>query len=300
MAHPYPAADPGPGPSRYYVPQRSYWPILGSVGLASVAVGFARLLNGGDLGPTLMVGGALLVVTMLFGWFGTVIREGLAGRYNRQVDRSFRLGMGWFIFSEVMFFGAFFAALFFARVLSVPWLGGAASGAATHLILWPHFEALWPLLEPPDPNRFAIPKAAMQAWGVPAFNTLVLLSSAVTITWAHWGLLRQRRRQLLIGLSATLLLGILFVVLQVHEYGYAYQDLNLRLSSGIYGSTFFMLTGFHGLHVMIGAILLLVMLGRSLLGHFTPTEHFAFQAASWYWHFVDLVWLGLFTLVYWL
>ncbi len=291
---------PAIGDSRYFVPPATYWPIVGSIGLAGLFVGFAHLLSGGDLGTPLMIGGATLVVVMLFGWFGTVIHEGLGGSYNEQVNRSFRMAMGWFIFSEVMFFGAFFGALFFARVFSVPWLGGHASGAETHLILWPHFESLWPLLQTPDPSRFQTAKAAMAPWGVPAINTLVLLSSAVTLTWAHWGLLRERRRQLLIGLLATVLLGMLFLVLQAHEYWYAYHDLNLRLSSGIYGSTFFMLTGFHGAHVTIGAIMLLVMLMRGLLGHFTPTEHFALQAASWYWHFVDFVWLGLFVVVYWL
>jgi cytochrome c oxidase subunit 3 len=291
---------PALGQSRYFVPHSTWWPILGAVGLAALFVGFAHLLNRGDSGPPLMIAGTALVIVMLFGWFGTVIREGLGGEYNLQVNRSLRLAMGWFIFSEVMFFAAFFGALFFARVLAVPWLGGHGSGATTHLILWPHFDSLWPLLQTPDPSRFQGAKGAMEPWGVPAFNTLVLLTSAVTITWAHWGLLKGRRRQLVAGLLATLLLGLLFVALQTHEYWYAYHDLNLRLSSGIYGSTFFMLTGFHGAHVTIGAVMLLVMLVRGLLGHFTPGEHFALQAASWYWHFVDFVWLVLFTFVYWL
>ena len=300
MAHTHPDTAPSAGPTRYYVPHGSYWPILGSIGLAALMVGFARLLNGSDLGPTLMFAGALVIAIMLFGWFGTVVREGLAGSYNQQVNRSFRFGMAWFIFSEVMFFGAFFGALFFARVFSVPWLGGAGSGEATHTFLWPGFQALWPLLQMPDPSQYQVPESAMKAWGIPAINTLVLLSSGVTIVVAHWGLVRGRRRQLVAGLVATLVLGILFLALQAHEYWYAYNELNLRLSSGIYGSTFFMLTGFHGAHVTIGAVMLLVMLVRSLLGHFSPTEHFAFQAASWYWHFVDFVWLALFVFVYWL
>jgi cytochrome c oxidase subunit 3 len=168
------------------------------------------------------------------------------------------------------------------------------------MILWPDFKSLWPLLRVPDPAHFTSPKAAMDAWGIPAFNTLVLLSSAVAVTWAHWGLVQGVRRQMLIGLLVTIVLGLLFVVLQIHEYWYANHELNLRLSSGIYGSTFFMLTGFHGAHVTIGAIILMVILGRGLASHFTPTEHFAFQAASWYWHFVDVVWLALFIFVYWI
>jgi cytochrome c oxidase subunit 3 len=290
------AAMTQPDPSRYYVPHASYWPLVGTLGLADLAVGFSQWLNGAALGAELMLGGSLLALLMLWGWFGTVIREGLEQRYNDQVNRSFRYAMAWFIFSEVMFFAAFFAALFFARTLAVPWLGEGS----TQALLWPQFQAAWPLLKPPDPSRYALPKAAMAAWGVPALNTLVLLSSALSLTWAHWGLVGERRRQLLVGLSVTLLLGLLFLGLQAHEYGLAYHELNLRLDSGIYGSTFFLLTGFHGAHVTLGAIMLAVMLGRSLRGHFTPLEHFGFQAAAWYWHFVDFVWLGLFISVYWL
>lgn len=285
---------------RYYLPHNSYWPILGSIGLCALFVGFARLLTGAPIGSTLMLLGGLLIVLMLVGWFGTVIRESQAGSYNRQVGRSFRWGMGWFIFSEVMFFGAFFAALFYARVLSVPWLGGSGSGLSTHLHLWPEFLAAWPLLQPPDPSQFEEAKAPMEAAGIPALNTLILLSSAATVTWAHWGLKADRRRQLIVGLMLTIGLGLLFLGLQAYEYRHAFTELNLSIGSGIYGTTFIMLTGFHGLHVTVGAIMLMVILGRSLAGHFTPLGHFAFEASAWYWHFVDVVWLLLFTFVYWL
>ena len=140
----------------------------------------------------------------------------------------------------------------------------------------------------------------MPAWGIPAINTLILLTSGVTVTWAHHGLRANRRGVLIFGLFLTVALGALFVGLQAYEYIHAYRDLNLTLGSGVYGSTFFMLTGFHGLHVTIGAIMLLVVLARSIAGHFTPERHFAFEAAAWYWHFVDVVWLGLFFFVYWL
>ena len=285
---------------RYYLPHNSYWPILGSIGLCALFVGFARVLTGASIGSTLMIIGALVVVLMLAGWFGTVIRESQSGSYNLQVDRSYRWGMSWFIFSEVMFFGAFFAALFYARVLSVPWLGGAGGEVSTHLFIWPEFVANWPLLQLPDASQFDAARAPMEAAGIPALNTLILLSSGGTITWAHWGLKAGRRRQLIIGLILTISLGLLFLALQAYEYRHAFIDLNLTINSGIYGTTFIMLTGFHGLHVAVGAIILMVILGRSIAGHFTPLGHFAFEASAWYWHFVDVVWLLLFTFVYWL
>jgi cytochrome c oxidase subunit 3 len=234
---------------------------------------------------------------MMFGWFGTVIRESEGGMYNEQVEFSFRWGMGWFIFSEVMFFAAFFGVLFYARQLAVPWLGGDEAKILTHDLLWPDFRQVWPTNGPAQVGGEFQP---MSAWGLPAINTVILLSSGITVTWAHWGLKESRRRQLILGLAATVFLGFLFVFLQAKEYIHAYHELNLTLGSGIYGSTFFMLTGFHGFHVTMGAIILLIVLLRSIRGHFTPEHHFAFEAAAWYWHFVDVVWLGLFIFVYWL
>jgi cytochrome c oxidase subunit 3 len=283
----------------YYVPDGTHWPIVGSVGLTTLLVGFASLLNGANVGSTLMIAGVAITLVMMFGWFGTVIRESERGTYNDDVDRSFRMGMGWFIFSEVMFFAGFFGALFYARTFAVPWLGGEGMKGMAHE-LWPHFQAAWPLLKMPDPSAFSVPHEGMEAWGIPALNTLILLSSGATVTWAHWGLKENKRQQLIIGLIATVALGVLFLSLQAYEYIHAYSALNLKLSSGIYGSTFFMLTGFHGFHVTIGAIMLTVILLRSIVGHFTPTHHFAFEAVAWYWHFVDVVWLGLFITVYWL
>jgi len=281
----------------YYVPHGTRWPILGSIGLFVTLGGFAALLNGADAGRWLMIIGAVILVYMMFGWFGTVIRESESGVYNHQVDRSFRWGMGWFIFSEVMFFGAFFGALFYARALSVPWLGGEGTGWPTNQTLWPAFEAAWPTNGPLDVGgEFD----TIPAWGIPALNTLILLSSGVTVTFAHWALKNNSRGQLIFWLFATVGLGVLFLGFQAFEFGHAYADLNLTLGSGVYGSTFFMLTGFHGAHVTIGAIMLAVMLARAIKGHFTPENHFAFEAAAWYWHFVDVVWLGLFTFVYWL
>jgi cytochrome c oxidase subunit 3 len=279
----------------YYLPEPSHWPIVGSIGMFLLLFGFASFLHGSSM--MVMLVGAVILIVMLFGWFGTVINESLAGKYNDQVDTSFRMSMGWFIFSEVMFFAAFFGALFYARMYSVPWLGGASNNAMTNELLWSGFEAVWPTNGPGEMGGEYTP---MGAWGIPAINTLILLSSGVTITWAHWGLKKGDRTQLILGLMATVALGFLFLGLQAYEYSHAWHDLKLTLGTGIYGTTFYMLTGFHGLHVTLGATMLLVILIRSMKGHFTSEHHFAFEAVAWYWHFVDVVWLGLFVFVYWL
>jgi cytochrome c oxidase subunit 3 len=279
----------------YYLPQPSHWPIVGSVGLFTFLAGFASFLHGGS--SMIMLAGAAILIYMLFGWFGTVIRESEGGKYNDKVDMSFRWGMGWFIFSEVMFFAAFFGALFYVRMWAVPWLGGDGNNLMTNELLWPAFEAMWPTNGPGDVGGHF---ETMGAWGIPAINTLILLSSGVTVTWAHWALKKGDRVQLILGLLATVALGFLFLGLQAYEYHHAYQELGLTLGSGIYGSTFFMLTGFHGLHVTLGATMLLIILIRCIKGHFTPEHHFGFEAVAWYWHFVDVVWLGLFVFVYWL
>jgi cytochrome c oxidase subunit 3 len=279
----------------YYLPAPSHWPIVGSVGLFLMLFGFASFLHGSS--SLVMIAGAAIIVFMLFGWFGTVINESLSGKYNSQVDMSFRIGMGWFIFSEVMFFAAFFGVLFYARMWAIPWLGGSSNNVMTHELLWPAFEAAWPTNGPADVGG---DYTVMGPWGIPAINTLLLLSSGVTITWAHWGLKKEDRTQLILGLMATVALGVVFLSLQAYEYYHAYHELNLKLTTGMYGTTFFMLTGFHGLHVTLGATMLFVILIRSMKGHFTEENHFAFEAVAWYWHFVDVVWLGLFVFVYWL
>lgn len=279
----------------YYVPHGSHWPIVGSIGLFITMVSLANYLNGNAPFAIILLGAAVLIF-MLYGWFGVVIKESEQGYYNDQVDLSFRWGMGWFIFSEVMFFAAFFGALFYARTWILPWLGGEAdSKFITHALLWPEFSGFWPTN---GPESIGGQFQSMSAWPLPTINTLILLSSGGTVTWAHWGLLKNDRSQFVWGLVATVCLGFLFVGLQAYEYVHAYQDLNLRLDTGIYGNTFFMLTGFHGLHVTIGAIILTVILLRAIKGHFTAERHFAFEAAAWYWHFVDVVWLGLYIFVY--
>jgi cytochrome c oxidase subunit 3 len=286
----------------YYIPSKAQWPIVGSIGLTTLLAGFANFLNGAGFGSTMMIVGVGILVTMLFGWFGTVIAESESGMFNGQVDTSFRLGMLWFIFSEVMFFSAFFGSLYYTRVLSVAWLAGGehfSFGATKEL--WHGFENIWPTNGPGHVGGLEDGSFhPMSAWGLPALNTLILLTSGATVTYAHWGLLANNRIQLIKGLAATVILGFLFVIFQAFEYHEAYSEMGLTLGTGIYGSTFFMLTGFHGLHVTIGAIFLTVVLFRSIKGHFTADHHFAFEAAAWYWHFVDVVWLGLFIFVYWL
>jgi cytochrome c oxidase subunit 3 len=277
--------------TRYFIPDPSTWPITGSIALLCMATGAASWFNGWAPGKFVVLAGVAILAYMIVGWFHTVAHESETGKYNKQVDLSFRWGMSWFIFSEVMFFGAFFGALFYMRVLSVPWLGDFE-----HKLIWPEFSGAWPAAGP----GFKEPFTPMAAWGLPAVNTLLLLSSGVTVTWAHWGLIKNNRQQLILGLILTIALGLGFLACQIVEYGHAYSELNLKLSTGAYGATFFMLTGFHGFHVTIGTIMLMTILGRCIAGHFRPEHHFGFEGVAWYWHFVDVVWLGLFIFVYWL
>jgi cytochrome c oxidase subunit 3 len=199
-----------------------------------------------------------------------------------------------------MFFAAFFGALFYARAYSIPWLDGGSNNDATAQYLWPNFEAAWPLLTLPSADNYSEANSAMGPWGLPFINTVILLTSGVTVTFAHWALKANDNVKLVYWLFATVALGFGFVALQMYEYGHAYEDLNLRLDSGIYGSTFYLLTGFHGFHVTMGATMLLIIMIRAAKGHFTSENHFAFEGVAWYWHFVDVVWLGLFIFVYWL
>ncbi|REH40519.1 cytochrome c oxidase subunit 3 [Paraperlucidibaca baekdonensis] len=301
-----PQATPaGEKPAQYFVPASSPWPIFGSFILFILVIGAGSVIqsmsgstiapNEGTLNALLPIG-LLGVFVLMYFWFRDTVRESLGNQNSLQMDRSYRQGMTWFIFSEVMFFAAFFGALFYARVLSVPWLGGEGKGVMTHEVLWPQFQALWPLVSMPSGDT----TTAMGPWGLPFINTVILLASSVTLTIAHHALLVGDRGRQISFLAITSLLGVIFLGCQVYEYYHAYNDLGLTLDSGIYGSTFFMLTGFHGLHVTIGTIMLIVMTLRSMKGHLTVDNHFAFEASAWYWHFVDVVWLFLFVVVYWL
>jgi cytochrome c oxidase subunit III len=283
----------------YYVPHSSPWPLYGSITLFTLMSGAVATLNGWMPAWSLLPGFTMLALLFIF-WFHTVIGENQQGLYNLAVDRSFRMGMMWFIFSEVMFFAAFFGALFYARNLAVPWLAGEGVKIFNKM-LWPNFDGVWPsngpaIISPRANGSFE----TVPALGLPAVNTAILLASSVTVTIAHEALISGKRLRLKIFLAATFLLGFTFVYMQAKEYHEAYTELGLQLGTGIYGSTFFMLTGFHGLHVTVGAIMLTVIWFRVLRGHFTPQRHFGFEAVAWYWHFVDVVWLGLFIFVYWL
>ncbi|TVM06712.1 cytochrome c oxidase subunit 3 [Vreelandella aquamarina] len=281
--------------SQYYVPPTSKWPIIAVVVTGSTAIGAGSLMSYGTGLPFLVVG-LVGVALVMAGWFRDVVNESMGGLYDSQMDRSFRQGMAWFIFSEVMFFAAFFGALFYVRVFAVPWLDGEGAKGVTAL-LWPEFTASWPLMDTPDPSVGG-PWEVVNPWKLPLINTLILVTSSVTLTIAHHALKADDRPKLRQWLIVTLLLGLVFLVVQGVEYVEAWNHLGLTLQAGIYGSTFFMLTGFHGLHVTIGAIVLAVLLVRVLKGHFSADNHFAFEAGAWYWHFVDVVWIGLFLFVY--
>ena len=286
----------------YYIPEGSKWPIVGTLSLFVTFLGGAMMFNSVDTGKYVLIIGLALLTYMFAGWFADVISESIAGKYSKQVDVSFRMGMGWFILSEVMFFAAFFGALYYARVFSIPWLSGEGQGGhnGTHEFLWSSFQASWPMNVMPDPSKYKQYNDVVPAFGVPAINTALLLASGVTVTFAHWALKKANRTALSAWLFATVALGFIFVYFQAGEYAHAMNDLNLTINGGIYGSTFYLLTGFHGFHVTMGAVMLAVILFRSLKGHFSKKDHFAFEAVAWYWHFVDVVWLGLFIFVYWI
>jgi len=292
--------------NQYFVPTPSLYPVFMSVGILTLASGFIFSINNYNAGNWMMIAGAALIVLMTFFWMGRVIAENQSGLYKHWEDKSFRWGMIAFICSEIAFFAAFFGALFYMRIISVPELAGFDPDFTMHK----DFTAAWPSLGPGGDviryggalETYAPPSnfSPMGAWGLPAINTLILLTSGATITWAHWGLLKNNRKQLVLGMFLTVVLGIAFLLCQAYEYHHAYTDLGLTLGAGAYGSTFFMLTGFHGFHVTLGTIMLIVILLRCMKGHFTPDRHFGFEGVAWYWHFVDVVWLGLFIFVYWL
>lgn len=285
----------------YFVPDSSVYPFASSIALFFIAMGGASYLNNYAFGSKMMMAGGLGLAVLIFIWFRKVIHESPV--YNMDVDKSFRMGMSWFIFSEVMFFAAFFGALYYLRALAIPWL-------AETEILWPGFEASWPSSGPlgaevlvgTTPNATEIAEgtkyALVDPWHLPLYNTLLLLTSSITLTISHHALRANKRAQTIIWLAITVALGIWFLYLQAEEYIEAYQHLGLTLGTGVYGSTFFLLTGFHGFHVTLGAFILFIVLLRCIKGHFSADKHFAFEAGAWYWHFVDVVWVGLFIFVY--
>ena len=294
--------------TKYYVPEGSPWPLLGSISLFTLVIGAVNTIQEshalGDLIPPkdpswaahLLPVGVLMMACVMFLWWRDTIKESIAGLHKGRLSGSYRQGMIWFIFSEVMFFAAFFGAMFYTRWLVIPWLSGEGNNFMTHELLWPNFQAMWPLITTPDGRHLE----AMSAWGLPAINTAILLTSSVTLTIAHHALIAGKRGKLVLFQGITILLGLSFLFLQAEEYHHAYTEMGLNLHAGIYGSLFFLLTGFHGMHVTLGTIMLIVMFFRILKGHFSAENHFAYEAAAWYWHFVDVVWLFLYVCVYWL
>ncbi len=282
----------------YFVPSPSSHPAMAALGLFFVILGAGQWINGVGWGEYSLILGMVIWLYTLFIWFKQAIGESESGLYSERVDVSFRWSMSWFIFSEVMFFAAFFGALYWARVHSIPVLGNL-----DHQVLWPDFKAIWPSAGggiTGSPANTVEPFATMGPWPIPTINTAILLTSGLTLTIAHHALLAGNRAKTIAWMWITVLLGITFVGFQAYEYIHAYRDLNLKLTSGIFGSTFFLLTGFHGFHVFVGMLMLLFITLRLQKGHFTADRHFGFEGAAWYWHFVDVVWLGLYFLVYWL
>jgi cytochrome c oxidase subunit III len=286
------------GTPHYYVPQPSRHPVMMAIGLFFVILGAGQWINSVDWGKYSLFFGLAWVFVVLFQWFRDAVAESESGLYGYKIDLSFRWSMSWFIFSEVMFFGAFFSALWWARSHSLPALGGLDNA-----VLWPGFKAVWPTLQAgatASPAGIIEPFQTMGPFWLPTINTALLLSSGVTLTIAHHAMQAGERTKTIRFMWATVVLGIVFLFVQGYEYAHAYSDMNLKLTSGVYGSTFFMLTGFHGFHVFVGMLMLLFITLRLQKGHFSADQHFGFEGAAWYWHFVDVVWLGLYILVYWL
>lgn len=290
--------------SKYYIPEQSKYPLMTACGLGIMAFGAGSWVQG--MSATWFYIGLALFAFTLYNWFGSMIRENLTGLNNAQVKRSYVWCMSWFIFSEVMFFAAFFGALYYVRVMVVPWLG-----SDDNQLLWPGFEPVWPVMVTPDmaangdaakvlgpEQNLSFPGWNQLLGWLPLWNTLVLMGSSITVHIAHTALKTNNRGKFLLWLGITVAMGVIFLVLQVEEYSHAYQHMGLTLESGIYGTTFFMLTGFHGAHVTMGTVMLFIQFLRGVKGHFNAEDQFGFEAASWYWHFVDVVWVGLFIFVY--
>ena len=257
----------------YHMVEPSAWPIVGSISAFVLTAGAVLWMHGGTAIP--MGIGFLGVLYTMFGWWRDMVREGHQGFHTPVVEIAFRYGMILFIASEVMFFVAWFWAYFDAALFA---------GEAINYTRLEFTGGNWP------------PKGieALDPWHLPLLNTLILLTSGTTVTWAHHALLEDDRQGLKWGLVCTVVLGVLFSMCQAYEYMHAHFDFH----GNIYGATFFMATGFHGFHVIVGTIFLAVCLFRALGGDFTPKKHFGFEAAAWYWHFVDVVWLFLFTFIY--
>ncbi len=292
------AITPAGSTPYYFIPAPSRHPAMLAFGMFFVILGAGAWVNHAGWGAYSLLLGMVIWLTVLYQWFRQSIQESESGLYSDRIDVSFRWSMSWFIFSEVMFFAAFFGALYWARVHALPMLGNF-----DHQVLWPDFKAIWPSAGggvTASPAGTVEPFKTMGPFWLPTINTALLLSSGITLTIAHHALIAGNRAKTITWMWITVALGAIFLGVQAYEYVHAYRDLNLKLTSGIFGSTFFMLTGFHGFHVFVGMLMLIFITLRLMKGHFTPERHFGFEGAAWYWHFVDVVWFGLYILVYWL
>jgi len=291
----------------YHLVDPSPWPLLASLSAFVLAVGliiWMRSIGGGSglfgvQGSTVFFIGAAALVAVAFMWWRDVVREAHKGDHTPVVQLHLRYGMILFITSEVMFFLAWFWAYFDAALfpggvspLPITMPDGSIAPSDTSIIGLVERNELTGGQWPPIPSDSF--QSTFDPWGLPLVNTLILLLSGTTVTWAHHALLQNDRKGLVWGLTLTVCLGLMFTLLQAYEYGHA----AFNYAGHIYGATFFMATGFHGAHVIIGTIFLFVCLLRALKGHFTPKQHFGFEAAAWYWHFVDVVWLFLFACIY--
>ncbi|MEP3265915.1 MAG: cytochrome c oxidase subunit 3 [Hyphomicrobiales bacterium] len=257
----------------YHIIDPSPWPLIGSISALVMAVGAVTYMHDGPI--YIMILGLIGVLYTMFGWWSDVIHEAHSGDHTKVVQMHLRYGMILFIASEVMFFVAWFWAFFDASLFA---------NEAIQFARVEHTGGVWP------PHDLTV----LDPWHLPLFNTVILLLWGTTVTWAHHALLHNDRESLKLGLICTIILGAIFSAVQIYEYAAA----PFGFSDSIYGATFYMATGFHGFHVFVGTVFLLICLLRAIKGHFKPEQHFGFESAAWYWHFVDVVWLFLFAAVY--
>jgi len=262
----------------YHLVDPSPWPLVGSGAACLSFFGAVSFMHDANYGIWLLYAGVSLILLTMYLWWRDVVKEAKADKaHTDNVKKGLRLGMALFILSEIMFFFAFFFSFFHASVFPVDILSGE----------WPIEAGIWP------------PKGikTLDPWDLPFLNTLILLLSGTTLTWAHYALIKKNQKDLVLALSLTVFLGVIFTCFQMYEYGHALQH-NFNFTDSVYGANFYMATGFHGFHVFVGTMFLAVCLLRAKKGHFTPEAHLGFEFAAWYWHFVDVVWLGLFIFVY--
>lgn len=276
-----------PTNNHYYVPPPSSYPVTVNLGLFILTLGFVLRLGEITSGIVPMLVGAAIVLYGIFGWVGKIICENETGKYHPWEDRSFRVGMAYFIFSEIAFFGAFLMALMYVRAFALPDL----ASMDPHFTLWPDFKGEWPSGGPKSQTF-----TPLGAWGLPAANSILIIASSVSLMWARRGLLASNRGQMTAGLSIAIALGVAFLFQQAMEYRHA-AELGITLATGVYGTNLYMLTGVHGVHMLAGVIMLAVLLLRAFHGHFKPENRVGLDLVTWYWNFVVVI-PGLLVFIY--